>query len=273
MDGIHDVGGMDGFGSPNAGGHDADIDTGTDDGESTDPLSGGAYEPFHERWEGITYSLFVATLGNGVANIDEFRHSIERMDPDRYLTARYYDRWVTGLSRLLLETDTIDAEDFWVRTAAFAAGEGSVPEREEPGLVGDLAAGVADAYGSEGEPREPRFEAGEAVRIENVHPEGHTRCPGYVRRTQGTIEAHRGTFTLPDASAHGEPATEPLYEVAFDARELWGEDADPNVAVTLDLWESYLVPVAPEGDAEPNEEAGTDDGDEGNDTDSPEGTG
>ena len=235
MDGIHDVGGMDGFGSPAADGHDADIDTGTDDGESTDPLSGGAYEPFHERWEGITYSLFVATLGNGVANIDEFRHSIERMDPDRYLTARYYDRWVTGLSRLLLETDTIDAEDFWVRTAAFAAGE--------------------------------------AVRIENVHPEGHTRCPGYVRRTQGTIEAHRGTFTLPDASAHGEPATEPLYEVAFDARELWGEDADPNVAVTLDLWESYLVPVAPEGDAEPNEEAGTDDGDEGNDTDSPEGTG
>ncbi|PSP63401.1 nitrile hydratase subunit beta [Halobacteriales archaeon QH_8_64_26] len=273
MDGIHDVGGMDGFGSLAVDGHDADIDTGTDDGESTDPLSGGAYEPFHERWEGVTYSLFVATLGNGVANIDEFRHSIERMDPDRYLTARYYDRWVTGLSRLLLETDTIDAEDFWVRTAAFAAGEGSVPEREEPGLVGDLAAGVADAYGSEGEPREPRFEAGEAVRIENVHPEGHTRCPGYVRRTQGTIEAHRGMFTLPDASAHGEPAVEPLYEVAFGAQELWGEEADPNVAVTLDLWESYLVPVAPEGDAEPNEEAGTDDGDEGNDTDSPEGTG
>ncbi|PSP74769.1 nitrile hydratase subunit beta [Halobacteriales archaeon QS_3_64_16] len=274
MDGIHDVGGMDGFGSPNAGGHDADSDTETDDGESEDPLAGDAYEPFHDRWEGVTYSLFVATLGNGVANIDEFRHSIERMDPDRYLTARYYDRWVTGLSRLLLETDTIDAEEFWVRTAAFAAGEGTIPEREEPGLVSDLAAGVADAYGSEGEPQEPRFEAGEEVRVENVHPDGHTRCPEYVRRARGTIEAHRGTFTLPDASAHGEPAAEPLYEVAFDARELWGEEGDPNTTVTLDLWESYLAPATVGTDAESNREseADTDDGEKGDDADNPEGT-
>lgn len=275
MDGIHDVGGMDGFGSPPV---DSDADAaGSGATEaSTDPLAGGAYEPFHDRWEGIAYSLFVATLGNGIANIDEFRHSIERMDPDRYLTAGYYDRWVTGLSRLLLETDTIDAEDFWVRTAAFAADEGSMPERVEPGLVGDLAAGVAEAYGSEGEPQEPRFEPGEAIRVENYHPEGHTRCPGYVRRARGTIEAHRGTFTLPDASAHGEPAVEPLYEVTFDARELWGEEGGPSTTVGLDLWESYLVPATTETDVEPNgeNEADTDDGEEGNgDAESPEGTG
>jgi nitrile hydratase len=280
MNGIHDVGGMDGFGSLATDGADHDPDgeisgDGGDEGNGGDAdgesLAGEVYDPFHERWEGITYGLFVATLGNGIANIDEFRHSIERMDPKRYLAASYYDRWVIGLSRLLLETDTVDPEDFWVRTAAFEAGDASVPERSESGLIGDLVAGVADAYGSEHEPQDPRFEGGEEVRVRNHHPAGHTRCPRYARRARGVVESHRGTFTLPDANAHGESTAEPLYEVAFDGRELWGEEADPNVTVTLDLWESYLSPAAPEMDGDPSDDADDTDGTDG--TDGAKGTG
>jgi nitrile hydratase len=236
MDGIHDVGGMDGFGPL--------VVDGADDGGDAD-----GYEPFHDRWEGIAYSLFVATLGNGLANIDEFRHSIERMDPDRYLQASYYDRWVTGLARLLCESGTIDFEDFRARTATFEAGEGTAPERVEPGLVADLAAGVAEAYGFEHDGNEPRFAIGEAVRVRNHCPAGHTRCPRYARRARGVVEARRGTYALPDANAHGESIAEPLYEVAFDGQELWGEEGDPNVRVTLDLWESYLDPASSEIDA------------------------
>jgi len=29
---------------------------------------------------------------------------------------------------------------------------------------------------------------------------------------------------------------------ALDARELWGESAERNQAVHIDLWESYLLP-------------------------------
>lgn len=242
MDGIHDVGGMDGFG-PLA----VDRDGGTDpDDANGERGSDGPheYDPFHDRWEGLTYSLFVATLGNGIANIDEFRHSIERMEPQRYLQANYYDRWATGIARLLLETETLDPETYQARTAAFASGEASVPERTDPELVSELAAGVAEAYGFEQEPEEPRFAIDEEVRVRNVHPAGHTRCPRYVRRARGTITAHRGTVRLPDASAHGRPIAEPLYEVAFDGRELWGAEGDPNTSVTLDLWESYLARVA-----------------------------
>lgn len=251
MDGIHDVGGMDGFGPLAIDDEEANSDTDHASDDGTDRHDGydghDGYEPFHDRWEGIAYSLFVATLGNGIANIDEFRHSIERMDPDRYLQASYYNRWTTGLSRLLLESRTIDPVEFWVRTAAFEAGEGRVPERTDPGLVSDLAVGVAEAYGFEREFQEPRFDVGEEIRVRNDHPAGHTRCPRYVRRARGVVESHRGTFGLPDANAHGQdhghPTAEPLYEVAFDARELWGADADTNLTVTLDLWESYLDPV------------------------------
>ena len=264
MDGIHDVGGMDGFGSLSIGRDDDGDNSDTDNDSDTDGDSGindgdgstdDEYDPFHEQWEEVTYSLFVATLGNGIANIDEFRHSIERMDPDRYLAASYYDRWVTGLSRLLLETDTIDFEDFQARTEAFDTGEGTLPERTEPGLVDELAAGVADAYGGEGTVRDPRFEAGETVRVRNHYPKGHTRCPRYVRRARGTVEAHRGAPVLPDANAHGDPVTEPLYEVAFTAQELWGEAGDPNVTVTLDLWESYLAPATAESSDTPDDDA------------------
>lgn len=223
MDGIHDVAGMDGFGPI--------------------PYDDGEEETFHERWEGETYAAFVATLGNGFASIDEFRHSIERMPPRLYLESSYYDRWVTALTRLLLENDAIDPDDFAALTAAFAAGEASVPDREEPGLLGELNAGVADAYDADAPAEEPSFAVGDAVVVRNDHPEGHTRCPRYVRRARGEIVADRGTHVLPDARAHGHEAGEPLYQVAFDGEELWGEAAEPGLAVTLDLWESYLEPA------------------------------
>lgn len=223
MNGIHDVGGMDGFGPV--------------------PYDGGESETFHERWEGETYAAFVATLGNRFASIDEFRHSIERMPPDLYLESSYYDRWVTALARLLLENDAIDPETFAARTEAFEAGEASVPDDENSEVLGRLAAGVADSYDSDAADESPVFEVGDPVVVRNAHPDGHTRCPRYARRARGEVVDHRGTHVLPDARAHGRDGAEPLYQVAFDGTELWGEDAEPGVSVTLDLWESYLKPA------------------------------
>ena len=48
---------------------------------------------------------------------------------------------------------------------------------------------------------------------------------------------------FPDTHAHGRgEQPQPLYSVRFDARELWGESAEPNQVVHIDLWESYLLP-------------------------------
>ena len=74
-------------------------------------------------------------------------------------------------------------------------------------------------------------------------PARHTRLPRYARGKRGVIHCCHGIHVFPDTNAHsrGEDP-QPLYSVRFDARELWGESAEPNQAVHIDLWESYLLP-------------------------------
>jgi hypothetical protein len=48
---------------------------------------------------------------------------------------------------------------------------------------------------------------------------------------------------VPDQAAHARPArTELTYAVRFEARELWGEGAEPGAAC-VGLWRSYLEPA------------------------------
>jgi nitrile hydratase len=225
MDGIHDLGGMDGFGS---------VERTADE------------PPFHADWEGVVFATALTTMAQGCYSMDEFRHAIERMDPAWYLDSGYYEHWLAAVERLLVEEEVLEADALAARAEGFAApgDEPSVPTREDPELAEFLRAVVDTGGDPEREPVEPAFEAGEDVRVRNVHPEGHTRCPAYVRRSRGTVEAHHGTHVLPDAHAHGRgERPEPLYSVAFSGGELWGDDAESGTTVTVDLWESYLEPV------------------------------
>jgi nitrile hydratase subunit beta len=89
----------------------------------------------------------------------------------------------------------------------------------------------------------PRFAPGDPVRTREMHPHGHTRLPRYARGKPGVIHRCHGIHVFPDTNAHGRgEQPQPLYSVRFDARELWGEAAEPNQAVHIDLWESYLLP-------------------------------
>lgn len=220
MDGIHDVGGMDGFGP---------VDT-TEHAET-----------FHEPWEGVAYATFVAGLGSGTFGIDAFRHSVERMPPRDYLDASYYDRWVTAITRLFVERGVLEPDAVEERVQAFADGEATVPDRSDSELLGELSAGVNEAYDSDASDSEPAFSVGDRVVVRNHNPSGHTRCPSYVRRATGTVAAVRGDHTYPDAAAHGNERSEPLYNVRFDAEELWDDRATSD-AVSVDLWEPYLRP-------------------------------
>jgi nitrile hydratase len=93
-----------------------------------------------------------------------------------------------------------------------------------------------------------RFEVGQRVRARQMHPTGHTRLPRYVRGHIGTVQAVRGVHVLPDRHTAHPPTSEAeqgewLYTVVFDARDLWGAQADPTVRVSVDAWEPYLEPV------------------------------
>jgi nitrile hydratase len=220
MDGIHDMGGMHGFGSV--------LD---DDAQ------------FHAEWERAVYGMDKVVKAEGLFNIDEKRHAIERIDPAEYLDATYFERWLAALETLLVERDHVTAAELAAareRVAGTDDADAAVPEREDEALVRAVREAFRTDADFEREGPEPSFGTGDAVRVRNDHPEGHTRCPRYVRRTEGEVVSVHGTHVLPDASAHGEERAEPLYSVRFEAAELWGPDREADDAVHVDLWESYL---------------------------------
>ena len=205
MDGVHDLGGIDGFG----------------------PVQREDYEPvFHEEWERRVFRVNIAVGDAGLKNGGRFRHSIERMEPDHYLSSSYYEHWLTGLATLLVEAGIVSADELDRRAGGrFPLAR---PDRGNP------AAG--------GSPRtQPRFAVGEQVRVRQWHPLGHTRAPRYVQGKRGEVVRQDGAFSLPDVEAHSDQQQiEPTYSVRFTARELWGEGGAEGEAIYVDVWESYL---------------------------------
>ena len=214
MNGVHDMGGMEGFG----------------------PIAPEANEPvFHERWEGRALALTLAAGAWGRWTLDQSRHARERIPGADYLRMSYYEKWIAGLVALLVESGLVRRKEIEDAHAAPGAAKSS------PRLTADR---VKSALASGGPtqraiPAAPRFAIGQAVGARNMNPSGHTRLPRYVRGKRGTITRHHGAHVFPDTNAHGlGEQPQHLYQVRFEARELWG-DAQRN-AVYLDLWESYL---------------------------------
>ena len=206
MNGVHDMGGMQGFGPVVA--------------EPDEPV-------FHAPWEGRAFALTVLGFSLGAWNVDAWRHQLERTPPADYLRISYYERWLLGLTELLVEKGLVTREEL-------ATGRSAGPASRPPAT----APRTTEAYGP------PQFAVGEAVRARRLNPDGHTRLPRYVRGCVGEIAALHGAQTFPDANAAGlGPQPQPLYQVRFEARELWGDRARANDAVYLDLWEAYLEPV------------------------------
>jgi nitrile hydratase beta subunit len=207
VDGIHDLGGRQGFGAV-----DVEID---------EPV-------FHAAWERAARALtFAAVAQSPNATTSLFRHAIERMEPAHYLSSSYYEHWLTAGATLAVEAGLVTVEELEDRAG------GPFP------LSGPVHAGDVDVS----PPHAARFSIGDAVRVRNMHRPGHTRCPGYVRGKRGVVTRIDGEWSLPDVEAHS-PARVPeaLYSVRFPADELWA-DGQAGVTVNVDLWDSYLEPA------------------------------
>ena len=98
MDGIHDLGGMHGFGTVTR--------------EADEPV-------FHAEWERRVFALdlLVEAFVEG-ANLDAFRHAIERLDPATYLTVSYYEKWAFALEALLVDAGVVTPDEIAARVAA-----------------------------------------------------------------------------------------------------------------------------------------------------------
>jgi nitrile hydratase len=187
---------------------------------------------FHADWERRVFGMQM-TAQMEQTNTDEFRHSVERLDPGLYLTSDYYARWLASLEVRLVERGLVTSDEVDARAGA------AVRPSATPTI------GLPDAPPDGGPLRTldapARFAVGEAVRVRVVHTVGHTRLPRYVRGRAGTVRLVHPACVFPDTHAHGlGEQPQYVYAVSFAASELWG---DGDHVVHVDIWESYLEPA------------------------------
>jgi len=218
MNGIHDMGGMHGFGPVEP--------------EPNEP-------PFHSRWEGLALAMNRAMSYVKLWNIDKTRATIEEFPAHDYLTMTYYEKWAVRLEKLLLEYGLVGADEI-------AAGRSLRAGKQLPRTLTLADVPKALTRGSYARPTNttPQFKTGDRVRTKNIHPRTHTRLPRYTRGRTGVIECVRGFHVFPDSIATGQGENPQwLYTVLFEGRELWGESTEATLKVSIEAWEPYLEPA------------------------------
>jgi nitrile hydratase len=196
-------------------------------------------ELFHADWEKGAFALTLAMGALGRWSIDAARHTRESIPPARYLAASYYEIWLTALERLLVAHGL--ATEAEMREGHSLESPQPVRPIQAPAVLPALMRGTPYSRPAA---TPARFAVGDRVRTRNEHPTGHTRLPRYARDKEGVVESARGVFVFPDTLAHGEgEAPQWLYTIRFEGRELWGEQSDPALVISIDAWESYLEPL------------------------------
>lgn len=222
MNGVHDMGGMQGYGPVQA--------------ESGEPL-------FHAAWERRALGLTLAMGACGAWNIDQSRFARESLPAAVYLGSSYYRIWILALERLLLARGLVGNDELTAGCALQPALPVARVLRADT-VASTLARGAPTLRDSV---RGARFTVGQRVRTANIHPAGHTRLPRYARGHVGVVTAAHGAHVFADrnaASASNPPADDTpewLYTVVFEGRELWGKDAEAGTRVSIDAWEPYLA--------------------------------
>jgi nitrile hydratase len=219
MNGGQDLGGMMGFGAVSP--------------EPNEPV-------FHADWERRVFAMAMAMGFTGAWSLDASRFAREDQPPPVYMLSSYYAIWLEALERQVRDHGLASA-------AELETGVASAPPRA---LARVLSAAEVSPRFDAGFPSDrpahgpAAFAVGDTIVARTLNPIGHTRLPRYVRGRRGRIEHVHGVFVFPDTQAHGAGENPQwLYTVGFDARELWGDAADPGARVTIAAFESYLLPL------------------------------
>ena len=220
MNGVHDMGGMQGFG----------------------PIRPEKNEPvFHARWEGRMQAIWSALGAWRKWNGDFGRQTREFLPPAEYLALQLLPialRAGRGVARRVAAWSRAPrSKADGQRKGRRRRSRRSPPARSRRGLPSGnpKRRDVAVA---------PTFQAGQRVRARNINPPTHTRLPRYARGKLGIIERDHGVFVFPDSNAQGlGEKPQHVYSVRFAARELWGEQAKPKDTVIVAMWDDYLEPA------------------------------
>ncbi len=102
MDGIHDMGGMHGFGRVER--------------EKDEPA-------FHHDWEKRAFGISLQAADSVGFVDDHLRRSIERIPPDVYLTASYYELWMRSVEAILEEKGVLSSAQIDRRVEELKKGQ------------------------------------------------------------------------------------------------------------------------------------------------------
>jgi nitrile hydratase len=224
MNGIHDLGGIDGMG----------------------PVGPTGWEPpYHAAWEKAAWALFPFAARAGMFGLDEFRRHLEKMHPLHYLTAFYYEHWVEAVERIGTEKAYWTRGELDKRTAYYLHyPDVRLPPNDDPALVDFADWAVKNGFPTARDVgHEPKFAIGDRVVIDASVPRHHHRRPRYTMGRTGEIVMYHGAHVFPDTTGNGQGETaEHLYTVRFTQAELFGSAyADPNACQHTDMWEPYIT--------------------------------
>jgi nitrile hydratase beta subunit len=233
MNGIHDMGGLHGFGQ-------------------VDHISGTTPEDtvFHSEWESRVFCITQVIDTKGIWNLDEHRHEIELMNAADYINDGYYGRWLFAMESLLNKKNILTHEEVSQRITEMMVDLRSYTQPDMSDRDWPLTDEQKAPWGAcrHEESIEPAYSEGQSVRVRNIHPPGHTRVTAYTRGKIGTVERVNGQpWVLPDTRAHykGENL-QAVYTVKFTAQTLWGSQAESNQFLYIDLSEDHIESVTKE---------------------------
>lgn len=218
MNGVHDMGGLDCFG----------------------PVNSTPDDLFHAGWEKDVLALTLAMGATGSWNLDQSRAARESLPPSDYLSLSYYRIWLAALEKLLLTHQLVSQEELnQCKVIDPPKAIKRVLSAVDVATVLAKGAPVSRPTNSDA-----AFNIGDRVIVKNRHSTSHTRLPAYIRNRTGIIHHIHGTHVYPDSHAQ-DKGEDPkwLYNVRFDADELWGESGAHALAVHVDCWEPYLSAI------------------------------
>jgi nitrile hydratase beta subunit len=217
MDGIHDLGGKQGYGP---------IEVDEPEG------------PFHYEWEGREWGISRTARVPGV-NIDWWRHCRELINPEDYLGRPYFDSWAQTDFATYINAGIISIEEVIAGKALVIDPDLAQPPVLTREQVVEEDRKKAARFDAEIE-TDPAFKIGQQVVTLKHGTDHHTRLPQYARDRCGIVQKHHGAHVFPDLSSRGKEIHQHLYSIVFEGTELWPGDVGRNNKVYLDLWESYL---------------------------------
>ena len=209
---------------------------------------------FKHEWHAKAWAITLAAGALGEWNLDVSRHYRECLPPKDYMNYSYYEKWLAGLTNLLVDKKLVSIEELKKFISLVQKNNSTEDLKENVKLDKRtwLAKDVQKTLGWGGPSLRktditPSHRIGDSVITLKYNPNenvigGHTRLPSYAMGCEGKIFSYNGTHVFPDKNAHGIGENPlPLYTVEFKASELWGLAAENgNDKIYLDLWEPYL---------------------------------